>query len=101
MYKPKHCHSSIHLVAAAATVKNTYVALCILRLRCRYADVRVGLNDTWANLEAAIEAGETEIAPSTLYAVACIQEGCPFVNGSPQNSFVPGVRPCPVPGLCP
>lgn len=49
-----------------------------------------GLNDTSANLLAAIERGESEISPSTLYAIACIQEGVPFVNGSPQNTFVPG-----------
>jgi len=39
----------------------------------------------------AIEADEAEIAPSTLFAVACILEKVPFVNGSPQNTFVPGV----------
>merc|ERR1711959_711787 len=26
-----------------------------------------------------------------LFAVACILEGVPFINGSPQNTFVPGV----------
>ena len=31
------------------------------------------------------------MSPSTMYAVACILEGVPFVNGSPQNTFVPGV----------
>lgn len=49
-----------------------------------------GLNDTTANLMAAIQRNEAEIAPSTLYAVACIEEGVPFINGSPQNTFVPG-----------
>merc|ERR1711894_46862 len=34
---------------------------------------------------------EPEIAPSTIFAVACILEGTPFINGSPQNTFVPGV----------
>jgi len=24
-------------------------------------------------------------------ALACIDEGVPFINGSPQNTFVPGV----------
>lgn len=41
---------------------------------------------------AAIERNEAEISPSTLYAVACIEEGVPFVNGSPQNTFVPGTH---------
>jgi myo-inositol-1-phosphate synthase len=31
-----------------------------------------------------------QVSPSTLYAVASILEGCPYVNGSPQNTFVPG-----------
>jgi myo-inositol-1-phosphate synthase len=50
----------------------------------------VGLNDTSANLFASIEANKSEISPSTLYALACISEGVPFINGSPQNTFVPG-----------
>jgi myo-inositol-1-phosphate synthase len=52
-----------------------------------------GMNDTPANLMASIEKNEAEISPSTLYAVACIEEGVPFVNGSPQNTFVPGTLP--------
>ena len=31
------------------------------------------------------------MAPSTLYALACVDEGVPFINGSPQNTFVPGL----------
>eukprot|EP00873_Tetraselmis_striata_P007607 jgi/Tetstr1/427871/TSEL_017948.t1 len=57
----------------------------------RYADVAAGLNDTKANLLAALERNEAEISPSSLYALACINEGVPFINGSPQNTFVPGV----------
>jgi myo-inositol-1-phosphate synthase len=57
----------------------------------RYAAVAQGLNDTAENLLAAIAKGESEVAPSTLYAVAAIQEGVPFINGSPQNTFVPGL----------
>lgn len=57
----------------------------------RYSDVVVGLNDTKENLYKSLEAGEPEISPSTLYALACIQEEVPFINGSPQNTFVPGV----------
>lgn len=57
----------------------------------RYADVITGLNDTPENVFAALESGEKEISPSTLYALAAIQEGVPFINGSPQNTFVPGV----------
>ena len=32
-----------------------------------------------------------EVSPSTLYAVACVLEGVPCINGSPQNTFVPGL----------
>lgn len=57
----------------------------------RYAEVLEGLNDTADNLLAALERNESEIAPSTLYALACVAEGVPFVNGAPQNTFVPGL----------
>jgi myo-inositol-1-phosphate synthase len=57
----------------------------------RYAEIIEGVNDTSENLLKAIEKGEAEISPSTLHAVACIMEGVPFVNGSPQNTFVPGL----------
>ena len=57
----------------------------------RYSSVISNFNDTSDNLLAAIERDETEVAPSTLYAVACIQEGVPFINGAPQNTFVPGL----------
>ena len=57
----------------------------------RYSNVMNGLNDTAENLLASIERNETEVAPSSLYAVACIKEGIPFINGAPQNTFVPGL----------
>lgn len=56
----------------------------------RYADILDGVNDTADNLLKAIEAGHEEVSPSTVFAVACILEGAPFINGSPQNTFVPG-----------
>jgi myo-inositol-1-phosphate synthase len=56
----------------------------------RFAEIQTGVNDTSANLLAAIERGEEEISPSTVFAVACILEGTSFINGSPQNTFVPG-----------
>ncbi|KAI0470682.1 myo-inositol-1-phosphate synthase [Xylariaceae sp. FL0804] len=56
----------------------------------RYADILPGVNDTADNLLQAIEAGHEEVSPSTVFAVACILEGAPFINGSPQNTFVPG-----------
>jgi myo-inositol-1-phosphate synthase len=57
----------------------------------RFADVREGLNDTIENLLKSIEKNDTEVSPSTLYAVAAIEEGCTYINGSPQNTFVPGL----------
>ncbi|CAG5126613.1 unnamed protein product [Candidula unifasciata] len=57
----------------------------------RFADVRDGLNDTAENLLNSIKRGESEISPSTLFAVASILEGVTYINGSPQNTFVPGV----------
>ncbi|KAL9096037.1 MAG: hypothetical protein Q9165_001559 [Trypethelium subeluteriae] len=56
----------------------------------RYADIVQGVNDTAENLIKSIKEGHTEIAPSTVFAVACILENAPFINGSPQNTFVPG-----------
>ena len=32
-----------------------------------------------------------EISPSSLYALASILSGCTYINGSPQNTFVPGL----------
>lgn len=57
----------------------------------RFSEIVTGLNDTSENLMASIERGESEISPSTLFAVASILEGHTYINGSPQNTFVPGV----------
>jgi len=57
----------------------------------RFASVQSGVNDTAENLLAAISESEPEIAPSTIFAVASILEGAIYINGSPQNTFVPGV----------
>ena len=57
----------------------------------RFASVQSGVNDTADNLMAAISCDEPEVAPSTIFAVASILEGSIYINGSPQNTFVPGV----------
>ena len=57
----------------------------------RFASVQSGVNDTADNLMAAIQCNEPEVAPSTIFAVASILEGSVYINGSPQNTFVPGV----------
>ncbi|GFP94795.1 inositol-3-phosphate synthase [Phtheirospermum japonicum] len=56
----------------------------------RYSNVVVGLNDTMENLMASVDRDEAEISPSTLFAIACVLENVPFINGSPQNTFVRG-----------
>jgi len=56
----------------------------------RFAELIPGVNDTADNLMKSIEEGHFEVAPSTVFAVASILEGVPFINGSPQNTFVPG-----------
>jgi myo-inositol-1-phosphate synthase len=56
----------------------------------RFADLIEGVNDTADNLLHSIEAGHEEISPSTMFAVAAILEGCSYINGSPQNTLVPG-----------
>lgn len=56
----------------------------------RYADIIPGINDTADNLLKAVDDGHEEVSPSTVFAIACILENAPFINGSPQNTFVPG-----------
>lgn len=57
----------------------------------RFADVLPDVNDTAAALLKSVGSNHSEVSPSTIFAIACIQEGVPFINGSPQNTFVPGV----------
>lgn len=57
----------------------------------RYSEIKLEINGTAANLLDSIKRNESEISPSTLFAVASILEGVTYINGSPQNTFVPGV----------
>jgi myo-inositol-1-phosphate synthase len=57
----------------------------------RFSAVQDGLNDTEENLMAAIKRSESEVSASTIFAAASIMEGCSYINGSPQNTFVPGI----------
>lgn len=57
----------------------------------RFTDLVDGIHDTADGLLAAIKRNESELAPSLLYAVAAILEKCTYINGSPQNTFVPGL----------
>lgn len=80
----------------------------------RFSDVRKGLNCSMDELEESLKANRSEISPSTIFAMASIAEGvskrgergtcnlynasniflefqCTYINGSPQNTFVPGL----------
>ena len=58
----------------------------------RFCEIQPGVHDTADHLLHALEQGnDTEVSPSTLFAIASILEQAPFVNGSPQNTLVPGV----------
>jgi myo-inositol-1-phosphate synthase len=57
----------------------------------RFASLEKGVNDTSKNILASIQSGHSEVSPSTIFAVASILEGNTYINGSPQNTFVPGV----------
>lgn len=57
----------------------------------RFSDIIPGVNDTANNLLQSIQRGESEISPSSIFATAAILEGCSYINGSPQNTFTPGV----------
>ncbi|PWN43746.1 putative myo-inositol 1-phosphate synthase [Ceraceosorus guamensis] len=56
----------------------------------RYAEIIPGVNDTADNLLNAVKNSHEEVSPSTIFAVACILENAPYINGAPQNTFVPG-----------
>ncbi|KAJ8712138.1 hypothetical protein PYW07_004980 [Mythimna separata] len=57
----------------------------------RFCEVLPGVHDTSENLERALRANNTEISPSTIFAMAAIDENCIYINGSPQNTLVNGV----------
>jgi myo-inositol-1-phosphate synthase len=57
----------------------------------RYSELIEGVNDTEDNLIKSIKDGHPEVSASTVFAVASILEGAPYINGSPQNTFVPGL----------
>jgi len=57
-----------------------------------YCQVLPGVNTTSEELLEAIRQDRRgAVSPSTLYGVASVLESAPFINGSPQNTFVPGL----------
>ncbi|KAF5280261.1 hypothetical protein FQA39_LY18084 [Lamprigera yunnana] len=57
----------------------------------RFSTIIPNVNDTAKNLKKAVEENHSEISPSTLFAYASILCRCTYLNGSPQNTFVPGI----------
>jgi len=57
----------------------------------RFSEHRDGVHDTAVNLLAAVKRNESEVAPSALYAIAAILEGCSYINGAPQNTICPAL----------
>ncbi|XP_022228941.2 inositol-3-phosphate synthase [Drosophila obscura] len=57
----------------------------------RFSEVQPGLNTTIQELFASLKANHSEVSPSTIFAMASVAEGCTYINGSPQNTFVPGL----------
>jgi len=57
----------------------------------RFCDVIPGVHDTADNVLDAIKNHHQEISQSTVFAVAACLEGVSYINGSPQNTLVPGV----------
>ncbi|CAJ2651317.1 unnamed protein product [Trifolium pratense] len=46
---------------------------------------------TLENLLASVDENQSEISLSTLFALACVLENVPFINGSSLNTFVLGL----------
>lgn len=57
----------------------------------RFTEIKPGVHDTYDNFLKAFLNDEPEISPSSLFALAAILSGCPFINGSPQNTFIPAI----------
>jgi myo-inositol-1-phosphate synthase len=55
----------------------------------RDSEVTPGAHGTPAKLLRAIADSHPEVSPSTLFAVAAIEEGFPYINGAPQNTSCP------------
>lgn len=57
----------------------------------RFSTIIANVNDSADNIEKAVDNNYSEISPSTLFAYASILMKCTYLNGSPQNTFVPGI----------
>lgn len=60
----------------------------------RFCELIEGVHDTADNLINCLKSNRdecSEISPSTLYALASILSNCTYINGSPQNTFIPAL----------
>lgn len=60
----------------------------------RFTELIEGVHDSADNLLDHLKRNTpecSEISPSSLYALASIMSGCTYINGSPQNTFVPAL----------
>ena len=54
----------------------------------RLLSIKEGVNDTCKNLPTSIYRVESDINPSTIFAVTSILKGCTYINSSPQNTAI-------------
>lgn len=57
----------------------------------RMAEHHDGVHNRADDLLRALKCGEVLLAPSLLYAMAAVLEGCSYLNGAPQNTICPGL----------
>lgn len=59
----------------------------------RMMEIVPEVHSSWEGLSKAIKENRKDmVSPSMLYAIAAIKEGCPYLNGSPQNTLVPAIQ---------
>jgi myo-inositol-1-phosphate synthase len=90
-HHPRSCTALSNPICLCISIRTSHLIYNRVSLFNLLPPSSLGVNDTADNILRAIDAGAAEIAPSTVFAVAAILEGCTFINGSPQNTLVPGV----------
>jgi len=58
-------------------------AVCVLLTSTEVAQTATKAHSSLKNFEAALDANDPAVTPTQLYAYACLQEGVPFANGTP------------------
>jgi len=57
----------------------------------RFSKVPFKLSESFQQMKQTENNHDLDLSPSTIFALASIYAGCPFINGSPQNTFQPAV----------